>query len=180
MNTKITYYVHGTSTDNEQDIATGQLPGELSKHGIQITEELVGIVEKRHYDAVFSSDLKRAVQTAEILFGGRYPIQLSKLLRECDYGDFTGQNHFFKNSMELFIKKPFPNGESYTDVEKRVAEFLALLEDRYSGKHIAVVAHQAPQLALEVLLRGKSWKQAITEDWRRTKQFKPGWEYVSL
>lgn len=35
MSTKITYFVHGTTTDNEQDLATGWLPGELSGKGIE-------------------------------------------------------------------------------------------------------------------------------------------------
>jgi len=40
------------------------------------------------------------------------------------------------------------------------------------------VAHKAPQLALDVLLRNKTWEQAFTEDWRKKKAWQPGWEYV--
>ena len=39
------------------------------------------------------------------------------------------------------------------------------------------MGHQAPQLALEVLLNGKTWEQAFADDWRKTKAWKPGWEY---
>ena len=42
---------------------------------------------------------------------------------------------------------------------------------------MAIVAHKAPQLALDVLLKGKTWKEAFAEDWRKTKSWKPGWEY---
>jgi alpha-ribazole phosphatase/probable phosphoglycerate mutase len=35
----------------------------------------------------------------------------------------------------------------------------------YSGKNVAIVAHRAPQLAIEVILNKKNWKQAIKEDW---------------
>ena len=79
--------------------------------------------------------------------------------------------------MEDYIDAPFPRGESYKDVEKRMAGFLADLKQNYDGKHVAIVAHQAPQLALDVLLMGKTWQQAITEDWRKTKAWQPGWEY---
>jgi len=37
MAAKITYFVHGTTTDNEQDLATGWLPGELSGCGIKFS-----------------------------------------------------------------------------------------------------------------------------------------------
>jgi hypothetical protein len=46
------------------------------------------------------------------------------------------------------------------------------------GKTVAIVAHQAPQLALEVLLKGKTWQEAIKEDWRNKKEWKPGWNYI--
>lgn len=79
--------------------------------------------------------------------------------------------------MENYIDTPYPNGESYKDVERRVADFLAFLKQNYDGEHVAIVAHQAPQLALDVLLKGKTWQQAIAEDWRKTKAWQPGWEY---
>jgi len=35
---KITYYVHSVTTDNEQGLATGWIPGELSARGIELAE----------------------------------------------------------------------------------------------------------------------------------------------
>jgi len=71
----------------------------------------------------------------------------------------------------------FPQGESYEDVKERVADFLAFLKTDYDGKHVAIVAHKAPQLALEVLLNGKTWQEAFAQDWHKTKNWQPGWEY---
>ena len=100
-------------------------------------------------------------------------------MRECNYSDFTGKPaKEFKDRMVDYVDKPFPNGESYKDVEKRIADFLKFLKQNYNGKHIAIVAHQAPQLALDVLLKGKTWKHAIDEDWRRKKAWQPGWDYI--
>ncbi|MCX6790978.1 MAG: histidine phosphatase family protein, partial [Candidatus Gribaldobacteria bacterium] len=110
-----------------------------------------------------------------------YKIIQDERLRECNYGDFNGQLEDFKgNKMENFIDQPFPNGESYQAVEKRMAGFLEFLKKNYNGQHIAIVAHQAPQLALEVLLKGKTWVQAIQEDWRNQKVWQPGWDYEIL
>jgi broad specificity phosphatase PhoE len=76
------------------------------------------------------------------------------------------------------IEKPFPEGESYEDVKTRVENFLEFLKKNYDGKNVAIVAHKAPQLALDVLIKGKSWNQALAEDWRKTKSWQPGWEYL--
>ena len=58
-----------------------------------------------------------------------------------------------------------------------VESFLTHLKTNFNGKHIAIVAHKAPQLALEVLLNGLNWEEAFAADWRKTKAWKPGWEY---
>lgn len=175
---EITYFVHGTTTDNENDLATGWNQGDLSILGKKQAVELGKLVSGKTFDAVFCSDLKRAVDSARLGFGRKYRIILDKRLRECNYGDFTGQpaDKFKKNLIE-YVEKPFPNGESYVDVENRIRDFLSSLKKDWDGKSIAIVAHQAPQFALEVLLKGKPWSQAIYEDWRKTKSWRPGWEY---
>ena len=64
------------------------------------------------------------------------------------------------------------------DVEKRIRSFCNYLLENYDGKHVAIMAHKAPQLAIQVITQGKSWEEAIAEDWRKTKDWQPGWEYV--
>ncbi len=173
----ITYFVHGTTIDNENNIATGQLPGELSELGKKQMLELKNMIADKKFDAVFCSDLKRAIDSAELTFGNKYKIITDKRLRECNYGDYSGASDNFKDNMTDFIDRPFPNGESYKDVEKRLADFLQNISKKYNNKHIAIVAHQAPQLALEVLLNHKSWPEAISTDWRKTKSWQAGWVY---
>jgi len=178
MSGKITYFVHGTTTDNEKGLATGWLPGELSKLGIQQAKELGNLVADKNFDIVFCSDLKRAVDSAKLGFGNKYKIMEDVQLRECNYGDWNGNSTEFKDGkMDQYISTKFPNGESYADVEKRLSDFLKTLRENYQGKHVAIVAHQGPQLALDVLLKGKTWEEAIKEDWRNIHAWKPGWEY---
>lgn len=172
--------MHGTTTDNEQDLATGWLPGELSEMGRDQAKKLGEQVAGKQFDVVFCSDLQRAIDSAELGFGSKYKIIQDARVRECHYGDMNGKSAAgFKNRMEDFIDTPFPNGESYKDVETRLASFVTFLRENYEGKHIAIVAHQGPQLALDVILRGRTWQQAIDEDWRKTKSWQPGWEYVA-
>ncbi len=178
MAVKITYFVHGTTTDNEQGLATGWAGGELSELGIKQAKELGPLVQDKNFDAVFCSDLKRAVDSANLGFEGKYEIIPDIRLRECNYGDFNQKPEEFKSDMTQFIDEPLKNGESYKDVEKRMANFVSFLKENYDGKYIAIVAHQGAQLALDVLLKGKTWEQAIREDWRKTRRWKPGWEYT--
>lgn len=174
----ITYFVHGTTTDNEEHLATGWLPGELSEKGLEQAKQLAGQAAGKHFDVVFCSDLRRAIQTASIAFAETYDIIEDDRLREANYGDLNGLPHTFKDKMSDYIDHPFPNGESYRDTEARLQSFCDFLKREYDGKHVAIVAHQAPQLALDVILGGKSWDQAIAEDWRRTGNWQPGWTYT--
>jgi broad specificity phosphatase PhoE len=174
---EITYFVHGTTTDNEKNLATGWLPGKLSRLGQNQSSELGKIIKIQNFDAVFCSDLKRAVETAQIMFGKSGLILKDKRLREINYGDFNGKPNIFKDKMYDYVEKSFPNGESYYDVEVRIRDFCNYLKENFGNKKIAVIAHQAPQLALEVILNGKSWRQAIDQDWRKTNTYQPGWKY---
>ncbi|MBI2148389.1 signal recognition particle-docking protein FtsY [Candidatus Woesearchaeota archaeon] len=172
---KITYFVHGTTTDNEKEISTGQAQGELSELGKKQAIELREKINLNDFDIIFSSDLKRAVDSANLTFKNFKIIQ-DKRLRECDYGDLnqSGEENIFYVD---HINRNFPYGESLKDVEKRIAEFLNYLFENYYGKHAAIIAHKAPQLAIEVLLNNKSWEEAIEEDWRLKKAWQPGWNY---
>lgn len=177
MSVQIKYFVHGTTTDNLEKKATGWLPGILSDKGINQGVELAKTIENEHFDVVFCSDLKRAVESSKLNFYNR-DIEIIKdaRLRECNYGDFNGQDSKLVNYNE-HISKPFPNGESMLDVEKRIKDFLVYLNKNFDGKKVAIVAHRAPQLAIEVLTMGKTWEQALADDWRNTKNWQPGWKY---
>ena len=179
MSIKITYFVHGTTTDNEQHISSGWKDAELSDLGVKQSIELKEQVKDKKFDVVFCSDLKRARDSAKLAWEGVYEIIPDARLRECNYGTLNGASSDIVEPMQEdeSITKPFPEGESYEDVKTRIADFLAFLKQNYDGKHIAIVAHKAPQLSLDVLLKGKTWQQALAEDWRKTKAWRPGWEY---
>ena len=179
MTVHITYFVHGTTVDNENKVGTGWNQGELSELGIQQAKDLKPLVADKTFDTVFCSDLKRAVDTATIVFGDKYEITPDARLRECNYGDLNGATEEMLGEKTAHISDPFPNGESYQDAEKRIVDFLEFLKKEYDGKHVAIVAHQAPQLALNVILKNMTWEEAFANDWRKTKSWQPGWEYTA-
>ncbi len=180
MGIQITYFVHGTTTDNEKNVSSGWADVELSELGVQQSIELKDKLGDKKFDVVFCSDLKRAVDSARLTWGDSVPIIPDARLRECNYGDLNAAPSATVEPMqeEECIEKPFPNGESYEDVKRRVADFLEFLKQNYDGKHVAIVGHKAPQISLDVLLKGKTWKEALATDWRKTHAWQPGWEYI--
>jgi len=152
MTVKIIYFVHGTTLDNEKGISTGQAQGKLSQLGVEQSEELLKRIKDASFGIVFCSDLKRAIDSAEISFSNKYKIIQDKRLRECDYGNLNQANEKDVVYSE-HIDNPFPNGESLKDVERRIEDFLKFLKEEHGGKYVAIVAHKAPQLALDVITK---------------------------
>ena len=176
MKTKVIYFVHGTTNDNINGKCSGWKHTELSDLGKERAIKLGQIKKNTHLDIIFTSDLVRAIDSANLAFPSVKHIQDIRL-RECNYGDLDGKDKSLV-IYEEHIDKPFPNGESLKDVEKRVKDFIQFLKKDYQGKTIGIVAHRAPQLAFEVLTKNISWEEANKTDWRKTKAWQPGWEYI--
>ena len=175
MKTKIIYFVHGTTYDNASGKCSGWKQVDLNDLGVVQAKNLGNLTKDIKFDIVFTSDLKRAIDSADFAWPKIKKLR-DKRLRECNYGDYDGES----KSLVLYedhITTPFPNGESLIDVENRIRKFINFVKEHYSGKTIGVVAHRAPQLALEVLTKGLSWEEALNNEWRKTKNWQPGWEY---
>jgi broad specificity phosphatase PhoE len=171
---KIIYYVHGTTNDNINKLCSGWKDVALIDRGI---EEASSLSKKTPYqfDVLFSSDLTRAVTSAQLSWPNINLIK-DKRLRECNYGDYDGLSKELVK-YEEHIDNPFPNGESLKDVETRIRDFLCFLLDNYNNKTVGIVAHRAPQLALDVIIKKQSWEEAIKNDWRKIGDWQPGWVY---
>ena len=177
MTTKIMYFVHGTTTDNASKLCSGWKEAMLNDLGKEQAFNLGKISKERkdNFDIMFTSNLKRAVESSNIAFPDIEKITDYRL-RECNYGTLDGM-HKRLVSYEEHIEKAFPSGESLKDVEKRMLSFINYLKENYANKTVGIVAHRAPQLALEVITKGISWEEAIKKDWRKIGDWKPGWIY---
>ena len=102
---------------------------------------------------------------------------ISKISIDKQYIDpFKKEKEILKNmGLRFRTLNPIPISGTY---ENRIKEFLEFLKKDYDTKYVAIIAHKAPQLALEVLLKEKTWRQAIDKDWRNKKAWQPGWEYT--
>lgn len=167
------YETHSVTVDNEAGIATGWLPGELSPRGRELAAELGR--RRRDVDVVYASDLRRAVQTAEIAFGGGKEVRLDARLRECDYGVHNGRP--VREVAELrrrYIDTPWPGGQSYRDVVGATAAFLEEVRWEWEGCSVLVIAHSANRWALQQLLGGVPLEELVGAPFR----WRPGWEFV--
>ena len=178
MPVEITYFVHGTTVDNESHRSSGWNDAKLSELGILQSKDLADLTNDMSFDAVFTSDLSRAIDSAKLTWGDKYPMHADERLRECNYGDLNGEDsEIVEPLQEKSIDVPMPSGESYEDVKARISSFLEFVKKEYHGKHIAIVAHKAPQLALDVLLKDMTWDEAFASDWRKVQAWQPGWDY---
>ena len=175
MSIKIIYFVHGTTFDNASQKCSGWKQVCLNELG---KEQAINLGKNTPYkfDVLFTSDLIRAKETAKLAFP-KFDAIADKRLRECNYGIYDGGD---KSNVvyEEHVNVPFPEGESLIDVEKRLRNFLEFLKENYQGKTIGIIAHRAPQLALDVISQNISWPEAIKNDWRKTGAWCPGWEYI--
>jgi broad specificity phosphatase PhoE len=179
MAVTITYFVHAATSESEKKLASGWSDPSLSSAGIEQATNLGKQIKNRKFDAVFSSDLKRAIESANLSFTGIALIIPDKRLRECNYGKLNAQpSVMVEKVVSNYIMERYPEGESCEDVKLRMADFLEFLKNSYDGKSIALMSHKTPQFALDVLLKNKTWQQAFTEDWRKTGAWQPGWDYI--
>jgi len=171
---ELVYETHSLTTDNEAGIATGWIPGLLSERGRAAAQALGERRRDDGIEVVFTSDLRRAVETAEIAFAGSgLPVRQDPRLRECNYGELNGRPVAEIDAQRLRrVETPFPGGESYHDVVERTRSFLAdLVRDEPS--RVLVIAHSANRWAIEHLLEGRAVEELVTAPFA----WQEGWVY---
>jgi broad specificity phosphatase PhoE len=172
---ELVYETHSVSVDNERGIATGWLPGELSADGRRLAQELGDRRRDDGIACVFTSDLRRAVETAEIAFAGSgIEIRQDTRLRECNYGILNGAPVSEIEQRCRFVDLPYPDGESYRDCVEKMRTFLEDVVREFDGRRVLVIAHSAQRWSLSHLLEGVPLQELV--DARFVWQ--PGWEYL--
>ena len=177
MAIELVYETHSTTIDNETGIATGWLEGALSERGRVQAAELGRRRRDDGLAAVFTSDLARAIETAEIAFAGSgLPVHQDWRLRECNYGELNGQRAADLDEQERLrrIDEPFPGGESYRQVVERTTGFLNDLFPDRDGSRVLLIAHSANRWALEHLLLGAPLEEVVGAPF----EWQEGWEYT--
>lgn len=171
----VVFETHSISEDNEAGRASGWAHSRLSERGRELAGQLGARRRDDGIDAVFSSDLGRAVETARIAFAHTdIPVMLDWRLRECDYGGRNGGpavDHV--RDRARFLDTPYPGGESWRQAVARVSRFIEDVSLRWDGRRVLVIGHVATRWALDHVLNGRPLEELVSEDfaWRE------GWEY---
>ncbi len=173
--TTIVFETHSTSEDNESHTASGWNHSRLAPAG-QANAAALG--SRRRDDgivAVFTSDLLRARETAEIAFAGTsIPLFVDWRLRECNYGDGNGMPAAELHAdRSIYIETPYPNGESWTTAVDRVKGALDDIAARHSSERVLVIGHVATRWALDHLANGCTLDDLATADFA----WQEGWEF---
>lgn len=170
---KVYFAAHGTSQDNEAEIASGWKDTQLSELGKKQAKELGERFKDIKIDLICCSDLKRARQTVDLAFGSKYPIITDPRLRELNYGDFNGKPSAQVGYMKKErINTPFPNGESYEQAMVRVQGLYKELKENHPHETILVVGHRATQFGLDILT-GKTLNECLAVPFK----WQPFWKY---
>jgi len=176
MPIEIVFETHALTEDNEQGNATGWLPGRLSEQGRANAAEMGRRRRDDGIAAVFTSDLRRALETAEIAFGDTdIPVLHDWQLRECDFGARNGSpGAEVKRDRLDFCDHPYPGGERHGQAIGRVARMLADLPTRWGGRRVMLIGHLATYRGLEHVINGFTVRELLEADFQWSSE---GWEY---
>lgn len=153
---------HGETDWNASKRLQGTTDIALNEKGEELAKKTCAGMADIPLDLIFTSPLKRAVRTAELVRGKRnIPILAEERIREICFGDYEGLVHQGENcnipdpAFQNFFEHPEsyptpPNGESLESLMKRTGEFLEELKNReeLKGKNILLSSHGAAVRAL--------------------------------
>ncbi len=155
---------HGVTEFNSTRRFAGYTDVELSAEGYRQVEKLRDYLADEKIDAVYSSDLKRALVTAEVISSGRnVDIVACPELREANYGSVEGLTfqeigRLYPEVAELVmnfnLRLAFPGGETFEGFMDRTIKFLERLDKHEQSETILIVSHSGPLRTLLCQLLG--------------------------
>ena len=147
---------HGETDWNKLKRLQGSVDTELNEYGRELAQKTGYALMDTPIDIIYSSPLKRAYETAELIRNNRdIEIFTDDRIREISFGHFEGMNfselikdenltfkHFFKNP-QLYV--PTDDAESFEHLIKRAGEFMREVIEPLENtcKRVMMVAHGA-------------------------------------
>lgn len=151
---------HGATKSNEERRYLGKTDEQLSKEGERQLVEYKKMHLYPNIDFLFTSPMKRCIQTADILYPELQPVQM-KEWEEMDFGVFEGKNYIELQEdkrYQVWIDSngtlPFPEGESREEFtircdkgfQEMIEKVKQIKEERY--KTIGVIVHGGTIMAM--------------------------------
>lgn len=158
--TVITAIRHGETTCNAAGRQQGQLPGRLNDLGFQQAQAVAAALPPDHFAALYSSDLHRALQTAQIIAQTlNLTITPDPRLRERHLGLAQGLTlaQFQEQHPDEYARfrshdpdYVIPQGESLRQRHQRVVVAVNDIAQRHAAQNILIITHGG---TLDCLLR---------------------------
>lgn len=154
---------HGQTAWNVEKVFRGRVDVSLDETGIKQAESLARYLSQWQLEAIYSSPLKRALETASMI--ARYqkvPVQVAQGLIDMDYGEWQSLpeqevNKLYPSLYEQWREKPqavkIPGGESLDEVKRRAMEVVNEAVSRYRGS-VVLVSHRVVNKILICSLLG--------------------------
>ena len=161
---------HGETDYNMKGCYYGWTDCSLAQEGIEQSEILRSAFEKIQYDVMLSSDLKRAVETANIINYSNKELKIDKRLRELNFGKWEGKSYNevaaeYTEHWNLWVEdweNATPTeGESFVSMYNRICGYMDEILHLYEDKSIVVVGHNGSLRIIATYLLGltldKTW-----------------------
>jgi len=156
---------HGETNSNKQKILQGWKDTELNEDGIKQAKNLANRLKNVKIDIIYTSDLKRALNTAEEIHKfHECPLIKDTRLREKNFGEWNG----IKTSEAKWdtlegdiLSNKTPDGESFIDVRNRVEDFYNDIKEKHKEDTVLVVGHGGSTLLLINVLQGEPIKNFL-------------------
>ncbi|MCB1901295.1 MAG: histidine phosphatase family protein [Rhodocyclaceae bacterium] len=152
MRTRLCLVRHGETDWNVERRLQGHLDVSLNARGRAQALATARALKGHEFDAVYSSDLARANETARaVAAASGLPINTAASLRERHYGDFQGLTYneaaerhpqAYARFMARDTGFDIPGGgESLDTFSKRIGKALLAIADQHPGRQILIVTH---------------------------------------
>jgi len=161
--TEIILARHGETDWNVEEVFRGRIDVELNETGIKQSELLARYLKDLNIAAVYSSPLKRALKTAEMIAGYHdLDVRIAPGLIDFDFGKWQGLSHqevkdSYKELYAEWIGNPhqveMPKGESLDDVRRRAIVVVDEAIAEYEGA-VVLVSHRVVNKVLICALLG--------------------------
>ena len=145
---------HGENEQGGSGRYWGHTDVPLSPAGFKQAEALRDRLGKEEIHGIYSSDLQRALSTAEVVASAHsVEVVPCSALREINFGEWEGMT--FEEIEKRFpkaachwtgreVERGFPGGERLRDLTRRTGDFLGQLRKHPPEQTVLVVAHSGP------------------------------------
>ncbi len=147
---------HGQTFENQNRIVQGHLPGKLSENGKEQVRKLGLRLKDENISAIYSSDLRRAVDTAKeiVKYHKNAGFFLVKELRERHHGSYDG-----KKSDEINWEEHIDEFEKLSDMKIRAKKIIDEAYKKYKDSTVVFVGHSGINRVIIRIMEGKDFDE---------------------